>query len=373
MPKCRICSNDMGEDPLLSYAGMPAQAQHLPEQPGTSGIDLRLFECPCCGVLQLDCPPVPYYREVIRAVGVSQEMKKFRLEQFSSWLERFDLTGKKILECGCGKGEYLELMRSAGAKVCGMEFSAENVSAASAKGLEVEQLYFDTGKEKLSSAPFDGFFILNYLEHIPDLSAYLAGIRRNLVPGGYGLVEVPNFDMMIKEKLFAEFTSDHLYYFTERTLRTLLENNGFDVLSMSSVWHDYIISAVVQKRIPFDPAPFTGAEKGLKDQLEKFLSSCRPDEVAVWGAGHQAFAILAWAGLSDKIRFVIDSAPFKQGKFIPAGNAEIVPPDVLKTTPLKAILIMAGSYSEEIAHIIRTQYGTSYRIGILRGNDLSEV
>ena len=373
MPLCRICQCEMGNDPLLSYPAMPAQAQYLPDQPGTPGVDLRLFECPACGVLQLDCPPVPYFREVIRAVGVSGEMKNFRLEQFSCWLKKYRLDGKKILECGCGKGEYLDLMRRAGAEVSGMEFSDENISAAAAQGLNVEKCYFNSGKEKLFSAPFDGFFILNYLEHIPDLKRYLAGICSNLVPGGYGLVEVPNFDMMIKEKLFAEFTSDHLYYFTERTLCNLLENNGFEVLSCKSVWHDYIISAEVRKRRTFDPAPFTGAEEGLRKQLEDFISNFSSDEIAVWGAGHQAFAILAWAGLSSKIKFVIDSAPFKQGKYIPAGSAKIVAPDVLKDSTLKAILIMAGSYSEEIAGIIHAQYGSRYRVGILRGNRIIEA
>ena len=363
----------MGNTPLLSYSAMPAQAQHLPDVPGTPGVDLRLFECPACGVLQLDCPPVPYFREVIRSVGVSEDMKRFRLEQFSNWLETYHLKEKKILECGCGRGEYLSLMRQAGAEVFGMEFSDENISAASAQGLNVEKCYFDSGKEKLSSALFDGFFILNYLEHIPDLKNYLAGIGNNLVPGGYGLVEVPNFDMMIKERLFAEFTSDHLYYFTERTLRNLLENSGFEVLSCKSVWHNYIISAEVRKRIPFDPSPFTEAEAGLKEQLESFIGSYHPDEIAIWGAGHQAFALLAWAGLSSKIRFVIDSAPFKQGKYVPAGTAKIVSPEVLENSSLKAILIMAGSYSDEIAGIIRSRYGKRYRIGILRGNTVTEA
>ena len=373
MSFCRICQCDMGEKPLLSYPGMPAQAQHLPDQPGTAGIDLRLFECPDCGIIQLDCPPVSYFREVIRAVGVSGEMKAFRMEQFAAWLRKYTLSGKKILECGCGKGEYLDLMRQAGAEVYGMEFSGENVAAAAACGLNVEKCYFDSGREELHASPFDGFFILNYLEHIPDLKSYLAGIRRNLAPGGYGLVEVPNFDMMIREKLFAEFTSDHLYYFTEKTLRGLLESNGFEVLSCRSVWHDYIISAEVRKRLSFDPAPFAGAEKELKTQLENFIGSYAPGEVAVWGAGHQAFAVLAWAGLSSKISCVIDSASFKQGKYIPAGTARIVSPEILQTASFKAILIMAGSYSEEIAGIIHRQYGSRFRVGILRANEITEA
>jgi hypothetical protein len=37
-------------------------------------VDFALLQCPFCGLLQLDCPPVPYYREVLRAAAVSPEM-----------------------------------------------------------------------------------------------------------------------------------------------------------------------------------------------------------------------------------------------------------------------------------------------------------
>ena len=63
-------------------------------------------------------------------------------------------------------------------------------------------------------APFDGFYMMSFLEHLPDLRGVVAGIRNNLKDGACGLVEVPNFGMMLKKKLYAELIIDHLFYFT---------------------------------------------------------------------------------------------------------------------------------------------------------------
>ena len=34
----------------------------------------------------------------------------------------------------------------------------------------------------------------------------------------FGIIEVPNFDMILKKKLYTEFIRDHIYYFTKEIL-----------------------------------------------------------------------------------------------------------------------------------------------------------
>jgi hypothetical protein len=95
--------------------------------------------------------------------------------------------------------------------------------------------------------------------------------------------------------------------------------------------------------------------------------------VAVWGAGHQALAVMALADLGGKIRYVIDSAPFKQGKFTPATHIPIVAPEHLKTDPVDAIIVMAASYSDEVAKLIVEKYREHIEIAILRDYGLECV
>jgi hypothetical protein len=95
--------------------------------------------------------------------------------------------------------------------------------------------------------------------------------------------------------------------------------------------------------------------------------------VAVWGAGHQALAVLALADLGNKIAYVVDSAPFKQGRYTPATHIPIVSPEQLVENPIGAIIIMAASYSDEVARLIRKRHGNSIRVAVLRDYGLEEI
>ena len=371
---CRICGRELFPEILLELKNLPAAAQNFPTAETLAddhGIDLELRQCSCCGVVQLTNPPVPYFRDVIRAAGCSPEMHAFRLKQFSEWIREFQLQNAKILEVGCGKGEYLEIMREAGGEVYGTEHLDESVQVCRAHGLNIEQIYFEHGNEKMKNGPFGGFFILNWLEHIPDLHTFLQGIRNNLTPDAAGLVEVPNFDMMLKKGLSAEFTADHLYYFTEETFRVTLESCGFQVLSCQPVWHDYILSAKVRRKQPLDTSLFSRKQQTLVQEINAFVG--RYGKTAIWGAGHQSLAVMAMAELDKKICYVVDSAPFKQGKFTHATHLPIVPPENLKNDPPDAVLVMCAGFSDEVARILREQYDPAIHIGILREDHVEEL
>lgn len=371
---CRSCGKKISTVPLLAFEAMPAVAQKLPDSPGMGGaVDFNVCQCEYCGLIQLDSPPVPYFREVIRAAAVSPEMREFRLKQFGDFLRRNDLTGKKVLECGSGGGEFLELMAAAGADAYGIEFGEHNLLKCRERSLNVEKCYFENGSEKLAAAPFDGFYILNYLEHLPDITAYLDGIRNNLANGAVGLIEVPNFDMMIKNNTFAEFTTDHLYYFTAASLKTLLENNGFEVISENVVWYGYILSVEVRKRLRPDLSKFEDAKADLSCKLQELTARYGKERTAVWGASHQAFAVLALAGLHGKVRCILDSAKFKQGKFSPATDIPIVSPESVAAGELDLLIVIAGGYSDEVAKIAREKFGDELEIYVLRENRLERV
>ncbi|HDD43848.1 MAG TPA: methyltransferase domain-containing protein [Candidatus Desulfofervidus auxilii] len=373
--RCRVCKGRLFKEPILVLKNMPKGAQDFlikRELSRDKGIDLKLYQCSLCGLVQLTSPPVPYYKEVIRSSAYSQEMKNFRVNQFRKFLEKYELIGKKILEIGCGKGEFMELMQECGAEVYGIEYGEENVKACLKKGLKVERDFISSKTHRVRYAPFDGFYILNFLEHIPEINTFLRGIAYNLKPGAIGLVEVPNFEMILREKMLTEFIPDHIFYFTADTLEQTLRMNGFEVLEIQTVWHDYIISAVVKKREPYNLKAWIKELEELKEALEKFIKKFSKEEVMIWGAGHQALAILSLTNIANKIYGVIDSAPFKQGKYTPVTHLLIYPPDVLYKLPVKAVIVMAGSYSEEVVQILRKNF-KDIKIAIIEGLKLKEL
>jgi 2-polyprenyl-3-methyl-5-hydroxy-6-metoxy-1,4-benzoquinol methylase len=379
---CRVCGNNFFSSPLLTYENMPSAAQHLPDAnnlKNDESVTLEVFQCSGCGLVQLSNKPVDYYREVIRAAGISDEMKQFRSKQFRNFIEKFNLKNKKIIEVGCGKGEYLSIMSQQGAQTFGLEFSEESVVACNKLGLSVTRGYIESNHEVLQDSPFDGFFILNFLEHLPNINSVLGGIHKNLCASGVGLVEVPNFDMILQKNLYSEFIGDHLFYFTRETLENTLKMNGFEIIDSAIVWHDYVISAHVKKIEANRKTPilvnkvkidnFSEHQQKIKNELQEYLNA-EDKKVAIWGAGHQSLAVIALADLADKISYVVDSATFKQNKFTPATHIPIVAPETLLSDPVDAVIIMAASYSDEVARNLLKSHQNKLSISILREEGL---
>ena len=372
--KCRICKNDLVS--ILTYNNMPKSAQNFPDESNLKedkGVDLEICQCVGCDLVQLSNEPVPYYREVIRAAAFSEEMKEFRLRQFNQFVKKYSLKGKKVLEAGCGKGEYLSLMNEFGIDGYGTEYSKESVDYCNKNGLKVSQMFIEDGTEKIEGGKFDAFFILNFFEHVPNPNITLKGISNNLNDDGIGLIEVPNFDMMLRNNMFSEFINDHLFYFTRETLESTLSMNGFDVIECKEIWYDYIISAVVKKRERTDISRFVDYKEKVKKEINDYVDMFSEKKVAIWGAGHQALAIMSMTELGDRIRYVVDDAPFKQNKFTPATHIPIVSADKLDEDPVEAIIVMAASYSDEVIKKVKKKYRQNIHLAVLRDTGIEII
>lgn len=137
---CIVCGAELGTKPLLEMAHMPASAQKIPltkEEAENEAVDLRLFQCPGCGLVQFDCEPVDYYRDVIRSGGYSTTMVELRTRQYRHLIEKYHLEGKKFLEAGCGRGEFLKVLTSFPVKAYGIEHKGDLVEIARKDGLNV--------------------------------------------------------------------------------------------------------------------------------------------------------------------------------------------------------------------------------------------
>ena len=351
MKKCRCCGNVINEEPILQYKNMPGAAQNFPNEEELQfdiGEDIGIYYCKFCGLMQILQEPVYYYRDVIRAIAVSEDMKEFRKEYFENFVNLCHLEGKKIIEIGAGCGEYMELMAQSNVMVYGLENLKESVQKAKKRGLYVHTGFVENEIYRIPDAPYDGFYIMNYLEHIPHPKEFLRGVVNNLSEGAYGLIEVPNGDFIIKENMFSEFMLDHLCYFTKDSLEVLLKQCGYDVISCESIWHEYILAAIVKKRKQIDVSKLQSEQERMLKTLERFLEKNKEKRIAVWGAGHQALAVMALANMQNYLSCVIDSAEFKQNRYTPATHIPIVSPEKINEWKIEIILVMAGSYTEEV-------------------------
>ena len=115
-------------------------------------------------------------------------------------LRNVDLRGQRILEIGCGRGDFTcWLARELGdsAEIYGADFSPAAVRKAQAfaesRGLKAKWLVSDIQSIAAPSHSFDTIFCCETLEHVPQPRTALAELVRILKPGGRLFVSTPNY------------------------------------------------------------------------------------------------------------------------------------------------------------------------------------
>lgn len=376
----------------------PASAQNIPSREELSedrGIDLPLYCCENCNLTQFDTVPVDYYRDVIRAGGLSSTMRSLRRNQYAHLIETYHLEGASILEAGCGRGEFLSVLTEFPVKAYGIEHREELVKIAQEDGLVVWQDFAGSPEHPVTvpgtGERFDAFLSFNFLEHQPEPASMLKCLRNSLKPGGYGLITVPALEYIAEKKSYYELIRDHIAYYTFTSLGNLVSLCGFKVLEEEMINRD-TIAMIVQKTDaePSGTAATCGGEDTAKPDLSDALSEgyqitqqevsdfCEAARISgqtlsVWGASHQGFTLLATTALSENAQYVVDSAPFKQGRFAPSSHVPILSPEEFFREPSDICLITAPGYSEEIASIIREHTGERVAVYTIRSARIERV
>ncbi len=135
----------------------------------------------------------------------------------------------RLLDVGCGSGDFLLLAQRAGWQAVGVEPDPEAVKVARQRGLTVIQ--GDISALQHESEAYDGITLNHVIEHVHHPTEVLRACHRLLRSGGWLWLETPNLD----SQGHARFGSDwvgldiprHLVVFTYDTLIRLLQQVGF--------------------------------------------------------------------------------------------------------------------------------------------------
>lgn len=105
------------------------------------------------------------------------------------------LEGKRILEIGPGRGDFLVWAKAQGAIASGWERSHKAVSSLKAKGLKAESVILeDTSHWPNSGATWDVIVGFHVLEHLVEPVKIVASLLSRLAPDGLLLFQVPRID-----------------------------------------------------------------------------------------------------------------------------------------------------------------------------------
>jgi SAM-dependent methyltransferase len=134
----------------------------------------------------------------------------------------------RLLDIGCGTGEFLVRMREVGWEVRGIEPHPASAAVAREAGLDIQQAGLQ--EARLEDRSFDAITLNHVIEHLHDPRWAVARCRELLRPGGALWIATPNIDALGHRRFgphwFGLDPPRHLVLFTPRALKRLIRQEG---------------------------------------------------------------------------------------------------------------------------------------------------
>jgi 2-polyprenyl-3-methyl-5-hydroxy-6-metoxy-1,4-benzoquinol methylase len=211
--------------------------------------DYWLVKCSNCGLAYVNLRP---NQEEIKAFYPTYYYARFGDREFTSdylrLMERsFQATlnlfagykpGGRVLEIGCGDGQFLRYLSANGYEIYGLDFS-EHAVRRTRKNTGSGNIFLGTLEEaKYKDGYFDVVCLFEVLEHLSDPLGELREIRRVLKEEGVVAGTVPNFNSLERILLgncwYGIDFPRHLYHFTKKSINNILSKAGFKILAIQA-------------------------------------------------------------------------------------------------------------------------------------------
>tara|TARA_B100000809_G_C15122816_1_gene524994 strand:- start:159 stop:1043 length:885 start_codon:yes stop_codon:yes gene_type:complete len=157
---------------------------------------------------------------------------------------------KKLLDVGCGTGDFLLVAKDNNWTVSGIEPNQNARTIANVKTnnsvFDIEQLF------KFEPHSFDVITLWHVLEHLPKLESHMAIFESLLKPNGRLVIAVPNYksyDANYYKNFWAAFdVPRHLWHFSQTSISRLVETKNMEVVKTAPMIFDaYYVSLLSEK------------------------------------------------------------------------------------------------------------------------------
>lgn len=173
-------------------------------------------------------------------------VRKHTLKRKLQLINSYSTRGK-ILDVGCGTGNFLERCQVGGWQVYGVEPSSKARAEAANRIAPVS--------ESLDQVPESDFKVVtlwHVLEHLPHLNESIEKIKGKLMEDGFLFIAVPNVDSydahFYKEYWAGYDVPRHLWHFSKKSLTTLLQKHQLTVIDIRPMKFDaYYVSLLSEK------------------------------------------------------------------------------------------------------------------------------
>lgn len=170
---------------------------------------------------------------------IKEEVKVYLLVLKNAGIE------SEILDVGCGRGEWLEVLKEAGLQARGIDTNRILVERCRSLSLDVSESEALTHLRSLADDGLNAVTAFHFAEHLPlkTLIRFLDEVGRVLKPGGFLILETPNPENLLVGSCNFYLDPTHQNPIPIPTMKLLLEARGFriqDVIKLHSIPHDPI-------------------------------------------------------------------------------------------------------------------------------------
>lgn len=167
------------------------------------------------------------------------DLIKSRMSAYLEDLRALRDEGLTVLDLGCGRGDWLELMRDNGIDATGVDLDARSVERAQQKGLDVVQGDVITHLEDIKANSIDVVTAFHLVEHLPTdaLLNLLHGAWRVLKIGGLLILETPNPENLVVSTNTFYLDPTHRNPIPPPLLEFLVERTGFSRVEIRRLRH----------------------------------------------------------------------------------------------------------------------------------------
>lgn len=249
-----------------------------------------------------------------------------------------------IVEIGCGKGYFLELLRTKGYRVTGYDPTYEGTAEYIVKDYFGANTIIESG---------DLLVLRHTMEHIPSPYSFLKMVAKANGNTGKLFIEVPTFDWILENTAFWDIFYEHCNYFTEASFANLFTKAQTGRLFNGQYMYLYADLADLKPDIELPAAVQNEKISSFGQRLEAWADWLRQHQhegIAVWGAGAKGSTFVNRLDPTQEfVRCVVDISPRKYGKYIAATAHPILSPEAFRQhNDIQHILVMNPNYLAEI-------------------------